>query len=135
MLDINLTLFIQMFHFYCAYLLLRFFFLKPIVQIIYQDDREKNELLSLLHKDKEVERQKEQEEKERWKALQRQFFSKMPKIDAQDATHFKIETPSITPVNLDSTLLSQEIKKIEDKIMAHLDPMATSSLDKRNAHV
>ena len=56
-MEINLTLFVQMGNFLIAYLLLRYLFFKPALQLLQQIDQQKNDAMLALreHEQKVIE--------------------------------------------------------------------------------
>ena len=131
MIEINLTLLIQAFHFLCAYLLIRFLFLKPISRIIYKEEQEHHTVLASLIKQKEQVSAIEQEKKRIWNTCQRYFAAHTPDLHASDLTHFKINVQSIERLSFDDSLIKQHAQKIEQLIIASpLDINLTHNQDK-----
>lgn len=77
-MNINATLIIQAFNFLIAYLLLRFFFLKPAMAIIRQEQAHMDGLIGQVNEKRKLLLALEHQRQEQWRKAQQEFLNRMP---------------------------------------------------------
>src|SRR5437868_5404391 len=119
-MNVNMTLVIQGINFFCTYLIVRAFLLKPIVAMIYQEKAQQQALdLSIDTRIKKV-KEHEQELQDHWRQFQLVNKNKMPLSD--DEHIFKgIKPPILYPAfsadairNYVTDIVTVTTKKVKD---------------------
>lgn len=118
MIDINLTVIIQAFHFFLAYSLIRHFLLKPIAGIIHQQEHEHRDLLADINRQKEQVKIHEQEKKHIWLLCQRYFAKHSPQPGDKEITHFRLDIPDLKTPVIDPECIEKQAQAIE-KVILH----------------
>ncbi len=52
-MNINLTLAVQVIHFWCAYAIISVFFLKPVMKVLFEQEKKELELLRMIDEHKQ----------------------------------------------------------------------------------
>lgn len=117
MIEINLTLLVQAFHFFVAYLLIRYLFLEPILQIIYQKEKKEHDLIASIARHKQNVAVKEQDKKNIWKHCQRYFISKTPNLHDPELISFSIKAKSISIPTISDDQIKHNAKILKETIM------------------
>lgn len=79
-MNINLTLFVQIFNFLIAYFIISRFFLKPALTLVQVDINRNQSLLSSITKEDQKLFEKQNLKKSNWKIFQNYFFSNKPDL-------------------------------------------------------
>lgn len=106
MVEINLTLLMQVINFALAYLVLRVFFFKPVVGAIRKEDQEKESLIDTIEQRRVMLEEREKERQLQWRKCQDYFVRHAPVLPSRVALTTK------TPLMLTSSSL--DLKKIEE---------------------
>lgn len=117
MIDINVTLLIQAVHFAIAYLLIRTFILKPILQVIYQKERAHNDIISLLNRRKEQVTLQEQEKKQQWRNCQKYFALHTPDLHHPLLHVYRLPSSAIVQPTFTASEIKEQTKKLENHIV------------------
>ncbi len=116
MVEINLTLLIQVGNFIIAYVILRALFFKPVVMVIKQEDQEKDSLLDTIEQRRILLREREKERQELWRTCQHYFVQHAPDIPSR---FLKISQspPESTLPSLDQKTVEKYSTLIADAIV------------------
>lgn len=117
MIAINLTLLFQIVHFFIAYLLLRFFILKPILSLVQKEKQARQSLLSNLQNLKEQVTIKEQEKQNAWLHYQYYFALHTPNVEKAAHIFFKKNVPPLTLVPPEPNQVDRGIKQMVEYII------------------
>jgi hypothetical protein len=109
---INATLIIQAGNFLIAYLLLRFFFFKPVVSIIRQEQAYVDGLVNQLNQKRRLIHSLELSRKDQWYAAQQEFRNRFPDVVCQDIQTFK-ESLHENPLKLAD---QNELEQLKDEL-------------------
>lgn len=88
-MDINCTLVVQGINFFLAYLLLRHFLFKPVVQVILQEREEHTTLQRDIKERTSAITYQEQEKKVRWSVYQQTFVQQVPSVVKEELFVFR----------------------------------------------
>lgn len=114
-MQLNLTLLVQMLHFLFAYFLISKFLLKPGYDVIKADENRLHQVRSLLVTEQEVVAQKQEYKRQRWQMCQNYFYQHRPifEQDIQGITSFKsVEKPT--------EIEQKNLEKVGDEISGKL---------------
>jgi hypothetical protein len=81
MIQINLTLFIQIFHFFIAYLIVSNLLLKPTVSVIQTEDEAEKNLKVTENQQMNIISEKENTKNNLWMAATQKFYENKPDIE------------------------------------------------------
>ena len=91
-MNVNATLLIQIFNFFIAYLMFRYFLLKPAYRAIQQDIHKKESLEFLVEDDKRHIEQRRQQGLNEWRDARAYFYRHMP-VPLKEPLSFKGVAP------------------------------------------
>ena len=123
-MELNLTLFIQMGHFFIAWLLLRTLYFKPAVDLLDQREQNDVQLGDSIRKWQSANMQKEQKIQTMWSGLKRFSAKHRPDITQSDYFLFKELAPSFEPEPLSQQqldMLEKEVSQVIVSGVAHVD--------------
>lgn len=112
-MDINITLFIQAFHFLIAYYILEKLFFRSTVATIEQEKKQYNDLLNTITHAQALLLEKEELKKQKWNAIKKTFAQTIPHIKT---TEEKTRLPRIRPR---STLLNHHERQEYEQSLQH----------------
>lgn len=110
-MNVNFTLLVQAINFFIAYFLFRFIILKPGYQMIVQEKKYKEDLESLVEKDRVLLEEKKLERQAQWISCKQYCKEYIPKLPDETAL-FRGIVPrvSITPLS------DQDLHEMKDRI-------------------
>lgn len=118
-MTINFTLFVQIINFYIAYKILIYLFLKPILEVIKEEENKQKELVDEVTFQSEKLALKKIDKQERWRECQREFDKIKPtikefnirKIDSREISKFDTSSRDIK-----NKLISNLISALKEKV-------------------
>lgn len=121
LMDINITLVVQLISFIIAYAVLRIFLFKPVIAIINTETIERESLISLVEARTIIVQQKEMEKKERWIANQQEFSLIIPEVSRPELFVFKDIEPHFTLEPLNKELISRSVNQMTAEIIKKVE--------------
>ncbi len=121
LMDINITLIVQLILFIVAYLILRIFLFKPVMAIINHETIERESLISLVEARTIIVRQKEMEKKERWQHNQQEFSLIIPDVSHSELFVFKDLEPSLSLNPLNKELIMRSVDQMTTAIIKKVE--------------
>ncbi len=110
-MNVNATLIVQAGNFFCAYLILRYWFFKPILAAIKEQEAHEESVNRLIEKTRFVVLSKTQEREDLWAACYKHFQKQSPaSLNAREAILRNI-TPDLEP----SIIEKDEMARLIDK--------------------
>ena len=104
-LTLNLTLVVQMAHFFIAYLLIAKFFLSPGYEAVKSDDDRIRQLTALIVDEQEKLAEKQEYKRSRWQQCQNYFYQNRPELETEvfGVKSFKTieRAPALSPHDLE----------------------------------
>jgi len=119
MVEVNLTLLIQMVHFIIAYVLLRVFLWRPVMRYLQEEEQHKELLNDELKKQNNIVEQKEFDLTKIKSETQRAFANNIPSLGQLIVARriafkeFELKIPTISPDHLKS-MVSVIVQKLEE---------------------
>ena len=111
-MDINITFFVQLFHFLIAYLIIERFLLKPVYRTLQRNDYHMQALFKGLEAQKSKVKNKELQKHQEWQSVQQSFTELMPQpVQAFDA--YTLDTPLVAL----SQQKQQEYQKLTENLL------------------
>lgn len=114
-MEINITFFIQAFHFFVAYCILEKLFFRPTVTTIEDEKKIYNDLLDTINSQQIVLQEKENLKKEKWNIIKKRFAQTIPQIQTKDE---KMQLPRIKPKS--ALISNQERQEYQQKLQNEL---------------
>lgn len=113
-IKINFTIIIQAFNFLIAYIILRKFLLKPVMNVIEHERMDFQGLLSTVNSRKVIVMQKEIEQKNRWISYQQEFVTHAPSfsLSNENASVFKNIGPIFMPESLPDAVIENKAQQL-----------------------
>jgi hypothetical protein len=118
---INLTLVVQAFNFFIAYLLIRYVLLRPALGVLDAERAVRRQFLQEIENIKQSLTVKEQERKKRWQECQEYMAQQKPPLEVQDLYIFKDITPSLTAAPLDQRDITKAVNAVADALRSQVD--------------
>lgn len=112
---INATLVAQAFHFFIAYLLIKYLFFKPIFKQIEQEDKLQESLIANVQSHQQSVALKEQDLITQWHSLRNYFASHVPPVKPVDIP--KSSHPQVTLPKLDQAQLDASVSRAHEEIV------------------
>lgn len=115
MVEINLTLLVQVINFAFAYIVLRILFFKPVVEAIRKEDHEKESLIDTIEQRRVMLEEREKERQTQWRKCQNYFVNHAPDFPSRTALIMKVPlrliSPSLDPKKIEeySTFIADDI--------------------------
>jgi hypothetical protein len=115
MVEINLTLLVQVINFALAYIVLRNFFFKPIVEAIQKEDQEKESLIDTIEQRRVMLEEREKERQMQWRKCQTYFVKQAPVFPSRTAliakSPLRLISSSFDPKTIEeySTFIADDI--------------------------
>ncbi len=116
-MNVNATLFVQVVHFFIAYLLFRFILLKPAYQAIVQEDQYKAEFEALVVADKQSVEEKKQEQQKQWLVCQKHCKKHIPQLP-DEASLFRGIVPRVSVSSISTQELRDMRKRVSQTIIS-----------------
>jgi hypothetical protein len=119
-MTINMTLVVQGINFFIAYVLLRRFLLKPVVQIITHEQAQEAALHSAIESRKAMVREQEYVMREKWLAFQNTFRGMLPALESERVfRHIKpqVQVPLPAPdtlATLTADIAQASVQKVQN---------------------
>jgi len=118
--NINATLFVQAFHFFIAYIILRKLFFAPALAELEAEKREKQQLDASIEGVKHSLEKKQQTRDAQWREVQEFYLHNKPQLDESELFFFRDITPELTVATMTheerDALISQTSSALTDKI-------------------
>ncbi len=121
MLEINITLLIQIIHFYIAYLIITAFLLKPAYEFILKEDEQKETLLSSIGRQKEHINQIQWDMYEYWTASQNFFKQQAPEARQSQLYIFRNIAPDREMPIVENNQIAQKVIELSHAITSEID--------------
>lgn len=122
MIEINLTLLIQVINFIIAYIILRFLFFRPVVAVIKREDQEKDSLLDTIEQRRIMLQDREKERQELWRQCQYYFIEHAPQM------------PSRLQMTI-AALPEQQLPSLDQKTIEKYSELVTDAIVQKVRHV
>ncbi len=101
MIDINLTLIVQIIHFGVAYFLIRTLFLKPLIEVIEQEDHYDRTIRQNVSTAEKEKAQQEHINADLWASAQRSFAKMRPEVEHEpQSADVTFVAPSMTSAEI-----------------------------------
>ncbi|MFZ5953953.1 MAG: hypothetical protein ACOYT8_02500 [Candidatus Dependentiae bacterium] len=119
---VNLTLGVQAINFFLAYLILKYFLLKPAIMAIQSEDTLQQHLIAKVHQSHKRISDKQREIQEKWQECQKEFADNAPLLEVnQFVTRSTTKALSLAPINEQEVMhKAQEIEHELIKKVAHV---------------
>lgn len=119
---VNLTLGVQAINFFLAYLILKYFLLKPAIMAIQSEDTLQQNLVARVHQSHKRISDKQQEIQEKWRECQKEFTDNAPLLEVdQFVTRSTGKVLSLVPIDEQKVMhKAQEIEHELIKKVAHV---------------
>lgn len=112
---VNLTLLVQAVNFFLAYLILKYFLLKPAIAAINAEDGIENHLVSLVHQNHQRISNKQHEIQRKWHECQKSFAQFTPILITESL--IKKTTPALLIHGINKHDVNVRAHEIEDKLI------------------
>lgn len=116
---INFTLFVQMLHFFIAFLLIKYFFFKLAVAHIQAEDNFQDILISTVQQHQATVIQKEKDIIEHWTHMQEYFAAHAPSIKKEP--EYSSKTPPLIHPTFNQDQVAEEITQLADVVQKRID--------------
>ena len=117
---VNLTVLVQAVNFFVAYLILKYFLLKPAIAAIRQEDTYQNHLLGMVQSSHSRISDKQQEIEHKWRLCQKEFA----KIAPQPLSETIVRSAIVASVNfhdIDSQRLAHRVQEYHTVLLKELE--------------
>ncbi len=121
MLEINITLLIQIIHFYIAYLIITAFLLKPAYEFILKENDQKEGLLGAIGMQKEHINQIQWDMYEHWSASQNFFEKQAPEAMQSQLYIFRNIAPDREMPTIENNQIAQRVIELSQAITNEID--------------
>ncbi len=120
-MEVNITVFVQMFNFMIAWFLLRMLYLKPAITVLDQEQHEHDAIVDKKHKWQHSVITKQQDIESRWHMLKRFSKQHRPDIAHPDFFVFKDVASQIDPEPIDKDQIKTLSQEIAQAIVTGVD--------------
>lgn len=120
-MNVNATLFVQVFNFFIVYGMLRFFLFKPIVAIIEHENSQKEALCTIIDEQKKSLEIQEREHRHNWYTCQEYFINNQPhysyqKVSVSDASDEGSKIASAVSADIIASTAHTISNTLEEKV-------------------
>ncbi len=120
-MEVNITVFVQMFNFVIAWFLLRMLYLKPAIIVLDKEQQEHDAVVDKKHKWQHAVITKQQNIESRWHMLKRFSKQHKPDITHLDFFVFKDVASQIDPEPIDKDQMNSLSQEIAQTIVSGVD--------------
>lgn len=114
---INATIVVQAFHFFIAYLLIRYCFFKPVVIQIQAEDAHQESLIAMVQAHQQLVAQKERELVDQWNGMRRYFAQHTPSLKPE---LFITQRPSMVTPQFDAQEIAHAAEQLEKELLQRI---------------
>lgn len=122
-MNINATIFVQVFNFMIVYWMLRFFLFKPVIGIIEHEKSQENTMVDIINQQKKSLEIQEKERQRHWYICQEYFNTHQP--------HLLKETPFLSDDTLDHDISVE----LAPEAIAHIIADVEGIIEEKIKHV
>ena len=118
-MNINATVFVQVIHFLFVYLLLRYFLLRPVANLILAERAYRKKLKDVIEHEGHILVHKEEQQKKKWFMFQKEWQEQIPSL--QQYVKKTYQELDIKKILLSQNMLEQEAQKVAKHIKERVD--------------
>lgn len=115
-MQINLTLAVQAFNFFFAYVVLKRFLFAPAVAVLQKEETERESLLAAIEKREVANKRKEKQMQDTWQVHQEHFQEQTPPEKEPDLVAFESELLDIKHEPIDEKIVTSMIDDAEQAL-------------------